>query len=103
MAPAQGTQLCRKREYDVVVPYGQEPFLALLNPASLIESLACGAVTVAAGIVDRMLVATGIADVEVPTQGRRSADLYGTQEAVLRPRQGMIGLERRSVLAEQLE
>jgi len=79
----QWPQLAGQRENHVVMPRRKHAGFAGLDPAGLLEGLAIGAVSVSAGVVDRQLVAAGVADVQVPAEGRRPADHHIAQKARL--------------------
>jgi len=103
MATGQATKLRGKREDDVVVPRGEQPLLALANPAGLVESLAGRAVAVATRVVVRHPVLAPVAGVDVPSQGRRTADLDRAKKPTLIPRQRLAAHKRRGMRAKEFE
>lgn len=62
----------RHGEDEVEVGHGEQLPLLRLDPASLFQPLALGAMPISAGVVDRLLATTRIAHVEVAAQKRRS-------------------------------
>ena len=71
----KGAKLAGQREDDVKVFGGNDPLTALLEPPGLRETLALGAVAIAARVVSGRLVSALSADVQMPAQRGGSATL----------------------------
>jgi hypothetical protein len=68
MLSSYGAQLGRKREDDMEARYGQYTLHLPFDPACLGQRLALGTVAVPAGVVRRLLVATGHTTVQMPPE-----------------------------------
>ena len=83
MTTAEWTQLGRQGEDDVEVVGRQQPLLAALQPTVRGQSLAFGAMSVAAGIVRRALEAALTAHVQMATEGGSATALDVAKHAPL--------------------
>jgi len=95
-------KLGREGEDDVEVAYREQTLQALVDPSGLREGLALRAVTVAARVVGRLVVATRGAHVEVPAEDGSSASLDGPQGRVLLRAQHTVTSQRSTVSADDV-
>lgn len=98
----QRPQLARQGEDDVEVSNRQHALRARSNPLLLREPLAFGAMSIAAGVIDRSLEAAVAAHLEMAAERSRTTELDRRKYPALGVRQVMMPLELGAVRSDDI-